>query len=377
MPKIGHFLDVLDAISRRDFKSVEKIYQKVAAEERKRKHYKISHQILDALEVAFSGVGFEDQVGTVSAPASKFLTAKPSLLNEVDLDRLSPIQLNKSNLKTVNEFVNEWKHEGVLRDAGLSPRKSFLVYGPPGCGKSHLAKFISKSLNMRLFTVRFDSLISSFLGETGSNLKEVFQFAENNRCCIFLDEIDAIGKLRDDTNELGELKRVVITLLQNLDNTNGRSIFIAATNHPHMLDPALWRRFEVVTKLDPPDDKQRVKIIEEYMGETLSKDIAVLLGKCTEGMTGDDLVKLLERSKRSLILGEFEDLKESLFYSILEQIKRVPLVKSGKIDERKLLTALSLKKLFNRNYSFKELESLTEISHSTLHSRFSSFVKEE
>ena len=129
---------------------------------------------------------------------------------------------------------------------------SLLLYGPPGCGKTSIAYYLAHRLGLPLVTARLDALISSLLGNTAKNLRRVFDFANRQPCVLFLDEFDAIAKARDDQHELGELKRVVNSLLQNMDTYCQHGVLIAATNHQELLDDAIWRRFQTVIEVPKP-----------------------------------------------------------------------------------------------------------------------------
>lgn len=377
MPTVRCFLELFEAVSRRDWSAIEKIGQMAAEEERNKKHYNAAHQIQEALEIALSKSSLEDSIGTVSSPILPLSTPPPELLLE-SKDLLVTTPLLSSRIESqVTDLIGEWRNESKLRQNGLMPRRTVLLYGPSGCGKTHLAKYIAHSLKMRLFVVRFDTLVSSFLGETGANLKKVFDFFAANRCALFIDEIDAIAKVRDDRNELGELKRVVISLLQNLDLISERSILLAATNHEHMLDPAIWRRFEIVMEMEFPTDKNRIDLFERYLECSIPNLYKEDIKKSSFGMTGADIVQICSSVKRKNLMQNSCDLIETLFLSILEHLKRLPLSKNqGKIDERVIHTLLTLKKLQSADYSFQDLEELSGIPHSTLHHRHKNINKD-
>lgn len=369
MPSVGRFLDILEAVSRKDWGAIEGIVRMVAKEERKKKHYQAAHQIEEALDVVMSTSQLSDTIGTVASPLMPSSNA-PALLHEVDVAELQRPLLEASTESSVVEFLGEWKREQELLGKGIEPRKTVLFYGPPGCGKTHLASYIAQQLKMKLFLVRFDSLISSYLGETAANLKSVFEFVKSNRCVLLLDELDAIGKLRDDKNELGELKRVVISLLQNLDIGNGRSILISATNHPHMLDPAIWRRFELIIEMTLPNAHSRIGILESNISMNIPREITSDLIEATEGLTGSDLAQICKNAKRKHLLQGDSNLFPHLFIAILDNLNRAT---SGEVnkksDNQRLVAALALKKIDAKRFSFKTLEGISGIPHSTLHSK--------
>lgn len=150
------------------------------------------------------------------------------------------------------DLVTEMRHTDELNKHGIPVRRRVLFYGPAGCGKSSAAYAVAAELGWPLVTVRLDAVISSYLGETASNLHRVFDYARTGSWVMLFDEFDALGRARDDPTELGEIKRVVSAFLQLMDNFGGTSLLLAATNHERMLDPALWRRFDEVLEFSRP-----------------------------------------------------------------------------------------------------------------------------
>lgn len=141
-------------------------------------------------------------------------------------------------------FIEERHRADELLDAGLMPSRSLLMGGPPGVGKTLAAKWIANRLNLPLLTLDLATVMSSFLGKTGSNIRSVLEYACSFPCVLLLDEFDAIAKKRNDDSDVGELKRLVTVLLQAIDEWPASSVLIAATNHGELLDPAIWRRFD-------------------------------------------------------------------------------------------------------------------------------------
>ncbi|HYO12683.1 MAG TPA: ATP-binding protein [Thermoanaerobaculia bacterium] len=169
---------------------------------------------------------------------------------------LNEIVLSDENRSVLQEILLEQSRVELLGSYGLRPISRLLFCGPPGCGKTLAAEVLSTELGLHLATVRFDAVVSSFLGETAANLRKVFDFLATHRVVALFDEFDAIGKEREDAAEHGELKRVVNSFLQMVDAYRSQSLLVAATNHERLLDRALWRRFDEVLFFDKPNLEQ-------------------------------------------------------------------------------------------------------------------------
>ncbi|WNF39099.1 ATP-binding protein [Bacillaceae bacterium IKA-2] len=164
----------------------------------------------------------------------------------------------------VKNYINSLDKRDQFIKLGLNMPESLLLFGPPGCGKTSIAHYISEKTGLPLVTAKLDGLISSLLGSTAKNIRKIFEYAEERPCILFLDEFDAIAKARDDSHEVGELKRVVNSLLQNIDTFNQNNILIAATNHEKLLDNAVWRRFTNVMEIPKPTVKEIPNLIRQY-----------------------------------------------------------------------------------------------------------------
>lgn len=175
---------------------------------------------------------------------------------------------SKNMRHEVDTFIQAYKKRDVLLRAGVDLPATLMLYGPPGCGKTTMAHFIAAQLELPVVTARLDGMVSSLLGSTAKNIRKIFDFAAKRECVLFLDEFDVIAKLRDDKNELGELKRVVNSLLQNVDSLGSNSLLLAATNHHKLLDPAVWRRFSTIIALDNPGEGERIQLLSLTLRDT-------------------------------------------------------------------------------------------------------------
>lgn len=233
--------------------------------------------------------------------------------------------LNKDIEAEIQDFVKCYSARDKLISAGIEATNSLLLYGPPGCGKTSVAKYISSLTGLPLVTARLDGLISSLLGSTSKNIRKIFDFASRQECILFLDEFDVIAKVRDDKNEMGELKRVVNSLIQNIDAFSQDSILIAATNHHELLDSAIWRRFNRVLALDKPSEEDILRIISSYTdSQNVSFSINTkkkrILSNAMLGLSHADVKTLLNNAiKNCLINGAntvtlFDLLRETFLF---------------------------------------------------------------
>jgi SpoVK/Ycf46/Vps4 family AAA+-type ATPase len=226
--------------------------------------------------------------------------------------RLEDVVLSDETSSILEEILQEIHKEEILKSHGLYPVDRLLFCGPPGCGKTLTAEIVASELGLPLAIVRIDSVVSSYLGETASNLRQVFDFVSSIPMVVLFDEFDALGKERDDAAEHGELKRVVNSFLQMLDTYEGRSLLIAATNHDQILDTAVWRRFDEVLVFDLPNIEQLRRLLSvKLRGLRREFEIEkVEFVKQLKGMSHADVERVLRRAAKDMILSGNEFLNE-------------------------------------------------------------------
>lgn len=294
------------------------------------------------------------------APLAEIVLPKPT-------ETITPI-FNKELAAGVNTLLEEWKHVDELRVVGVRPALATMLFGAPGTGKTMLAHFIAAQLELPLVVARLDGLISSFLGTTARNISNLFAFANRYRCVLLLDEFDAVAKLRDDPHELGEIKRVVNTLLQCIDNRSDNGFTIAITNHESLLDPAVWRRFDLRISVPKPNATTRYEILRrQFHGFDFDDTHLRLLAWLTDEKSGSDIEKLSDflRRQRAIRRQDFDFLDSVRGYVRMSASETESTNRLAIFDEsEKLSRALANDRLMP--FSQEQLASLFCCNQSTI-----------
>lgn len=233
---------------------------------------------------------------------------------------LEDLVLSQEIRGLLERLIYEFREWEVLQANGLGPVQRILFCGPSGCGKTATAEAIASELGLPLLYVRFDAVVSSLLGETAANLRKVFDYSRRGQWVIFFDEFDAIGRSRDDPTEHGELKRVVNSYLQIMDNFQGRSLIVAATNFEQVLDPAIWRRFDDVIRFEKPGDEELHSLIRKRL-RPLKHSVSQIreLVQSLSGSTYADAERICLDIRKSCVLRGEHKVRKS---DILEAISR-------------------------------------------------------
>ncbi len=253
MARADLILGLVKASRTGDDAQVRRAVEALAADERAKNHTILADRLLAVLQMG-------NGRGRAPAPVPIRSSAGPLVAERTPARRLGDVILTRDSEESIRELVSEQHRADLLRSYNLEPRNRVLLAGPPGNGKTTLAEAVAHELSVSFVVVRYEAVIGSYLGETAQRIHQVFEYARSRQCVLFLDEFDAIGKERGDVHETGEIKRVVSSLLLQIDALPSYVVVVTASNHPELLDRAVWRRFQIRLELSYPTQGQ----IEEW-----------------------------------------------------------------------------------------------------------------
>ena len=279
--------------------------------------------------------------------------------------------LNEHIRKQLDDFIKERKMLNKFLDEDIVPPNSILLTGAPGVGKTYIAQWLSYQLKLPLITLDLASSISSFLGRSGQNIRSIFEYAINQNAILFLDELDSIAKRRDDASDLGELKRLVNVLLKELESYPSTCIVIGATNHPELLDKAIWRRFDRTLTIPMPEENERALLLQRHLGKLnhcLKTNTLKQLSHNTKDINAADICKLCEHIKRQALLNP--ELNVDII-ALTELLK----ISQHETKDGKMAMCNMLKKDFPE-LSQRDIAQITQIPLTTV-SRYLTKEKEE
>ncbi|WP_414754705.1 AAA family ATPase [Anabaena sp. CCY 9910] len=276
-------------------------------EERNKNHILLARDLEKLLQ---NGNGYTKPLAANPSPWSQF--PEPPKDKDTGLALLEVKQfdltwdhivLSETIFDILQEIVLENRKQDILAAYNLKPKNKLLFCGPPGCGKTQTAKVLSSALGLPLVYVNLTAVFSSYLGETATNLQKIFTYIEKGEWLVLFDEFDAIARDRDNFNEHGEVKRLVNSLLQLIDNATNQSIFVAATNHEKLLDSAVWRRFDEVIFFDNPSVELRTALLSRYLSAIRYTAIDLFaFATRLENATGADIERICSDAIKAVIL---------------------------------------------------------------------------
>jgi SpoVK/Ycf46/Vps4 family AAA+-type ATPase len=281
--------------------------QEIIDEEKSKNHALLAR---DLEKILYNGNGHTKLLASNLAPWHQFPEVpkdKETGLPLLDVKRFDltwdQIILNPQTTDLLQEIVLENRKRDILEAYGLKPKSKLLFCGPPGCGKTQTAKILSSVLALPLAYVNLTAVFSSYLGETATNLQKIFDYITKDEWVVLFDEFDAIARDRNTPNEHGEIKRLVNSLLQLIDNTESSSLFIAATNHENLLDSAVWRRFDEVILFEQPTLELRTSILARYLCSIRYPDVNLsTFAAQLEAATGSDIERVCSDAIKATLL---------------------------------------------------------------------------
>lgn len=258
MPKVRTLSELFRALGANDLRTAASLAARIADEEERLGHRSAAALLRGALN---------SRSNVLQLPGAQF-DIERTLIAEKPGPPLHTVVLTQNAQRELATLCAEWRYRDELQERGVPRRTKFVFSGPPGCGKTLTARSLGAELDLPVMTVRFSTLVGAYLGQTGANLRAAFAFAERTRCVFLLDEFDAIARKRGRASDVGELDRIVISLLQELDHTVPNGIVIAATNAAEAIDPAIWRRFDAHIEFPLPTPQKVKRFVYDLLGAT-------------------------------------------------------------------------------------------------------------
>jgi SpoVK/Ycf46/Vps4 family AAA+-type ATPase len=309
------------AIATDDEVAVERLLDSIVQEERQKGHTLLADQLENIVKQKPKAFFLGSKLQTLSElPTSKRLNLP--LVTAIPRERLRyHMILTEAVEQRFQRIEREYTARDRLAHHGFRYRQKILLYGPPGCGKTLGAERLAWNTGLPLLKVRFDAMVSSYLGETASNLRQVFETASKSPCLLFLDECDSIAKSRSDEHEVGEIRRVVNSFLQILDEyATASGLLVAATNLDRSLDTAIWRRFDDVIEIPKPTPKELESLLKQTLSSmTLGSINWHLIVEKMKGFSAAQAVRVAQdAAKRAILEREELVIQEHLEAAIAE-----------------------------------------------------------
>lgn len=295
------------------------IAMQMAAQEAKKGHGNLAKEIRDLID---SAKGKPRVTESKAIPLAKPKGELSQLLNvSYPQLRLADMVLSENIQAKLDRLIKEHKHVQKLRSHGLSPRKKLLLVGPPGTGKTMTASILAGELGLPLFIVRLESLMTKYMGETAGKLRLIFDAIEQTRGVYLFDEFDSIGSQRGNANDVGEIRRVLNSFLQMIEQDGSDSLLIAATNHQELLDHALFRRFDDLIEYELPAKNEIIAAIKSKLASYKTSRIYwSKAAEAAETLSYGDITRACEDAIKDAIIHNKEAVSHTdLIHSIKER----------------------------------------------------------
>ena len=296
------------------------VAMQVAAHEAKLGHGKLAEELRTLIDEAKGRRGV-DSVVPIARPRGELANLLEASYPKA---RLGEMILSDALADQIQRVIREQRHAGRIVEHGLAPRRKLLLTGPPGTGKTLTGFVLAGELGLPLLQVRLDGLITKFMGETAAKLRQIFDATNKTRGIYFFDEFDAIGSQRGLTNDVGEIRRVLNSFLQMIEQDRSHSLVIAATNHPGILDPALFRRFDDILHYDLPDKAQIAKLLKTRLTGSAAKGIRwQSLADFATGLSYAEITRAANEALKDALIHERAQVRVEDIRSMLAERKNV------------------------------------------------------
>lgn len=313
------------------------IAMQLAAHEAKIGHGKLAEELRDLVDQAKARRGLPPKVQDKAIPIGRPRGELAGLLNvSFPKNRLGDMVLDDHLGFQLKRVIREQRQASRLLAHGLAPRRKLLLVGPPGTGKTMTATVLAAELGLPLFQVRLDGLITKYMGETAAKLRQVFDATDRTRGVYFFDEFDAIGSQRGLENDVGEVRRILNSFLQMIEQDESHSLIVAATNHPEILDHALFRRFDDILRYDLPDEARIAALMKSRLVKQARKGTSwKRLANLAHGLSYAEIVRACDEALKEAVIEQQECFSEGDIRRAIEERTRAKAQFSGEQTGRK------------------------------------------